>query len=237
MRLSETCDDHLEYQNNTSRKGWLLSIHAGIVKIILWFCKALRPLTSNRQNKGYILPQTETQLYHLCWMDDLKLYARNWKYLSDLLSCVITFRSEIQKKFGLDNAMQNQLNGKRKSGLSIRNLKLVGTRKRLQQCRRMTSISTSDTCKLEVLIIWQLRKKSRLHKAIILEDKKAPPLKLNNKNLNPHLDISSLEQRLINWKSHNMKDRYREIIDSNWMNTEASTAYLRSGNLFRGFYN
>ena len=81
----------------------------------LWFCLALRPLTTmlNNQKKGYNLPQALKPISHLWYMDDLKLYAESKKHLHDLLTCVARFSTDIQMKFGLDKCkMSGMENGK-----------------------------------------------------------------------------------------------------------------------------
>lgn len=89
-------------------------INAGIVQIQrgifqgdalspLWFCMALRPLTSflNSQKKGYSIDR-EIQISHLWYMDDLKLYSSKKEHLQKLLECVGKFSSDVGMKFGLD---------------------------------------------------------------------------------------------------------------------------------------
>lgn len=328
------------------------SIDAGMIEIKrgifqgdtlspLWFCLALRPLTSllNRQKKGYILPQTETQLCHLWYMDDLKLYARNRKYLHDLLSCVTRFSSDIQMKFGLDKCKISCIeNGKwtehtgfeagrgqgmiaamqederyrylgylQARGIDYKAAKETTACTYLQRLRKILKSKLSARNKAKAtntfatsalaysfgVIAWtetelnhlnistrkEFRKQrahhpqssverfhiprshggrgipdivarhheqitnlrayfykkaetSLLHRAIIMEDKKSTPLKLSDRNFNPQLDIPSIQQKLDSWKSKALHGRYREIIDSELMDTEASTAYLRSGSLF-----
>lgn len=70
----------------------------------LWFCLAVKPLTSmlNRQEKGFKLEQPGAQVSHLFYMDDLKLYAENKNHLHSLLDCVGKFSSDVHMKFGLD---------------------------------------------------------------------------------------------------------------------------------------
>lgn len=71
----------------------------------IWFCLALRPLTTilNAQNKGYTLKiQNPYVISHLWYMDDLKLYADSKEHLENLLGCVEKFSRDIGMKFGLD---------------------------------------------------------------------------------------------------------------------------------------
>lgn len=70
----------------------------------LWFCLALRPLTTllNSLKKGYSLPHSKVQISHLWYMDDLKLFARQKNHLQDLLKAVGRFSSDIQMEFGLN---------------------------------------------------------------------------------------------------------------------------------------
>lgn len=70
----------------------------------LWFCMAIRPLTSmlNKQNKGYQLETPGIRLSHLWYMDDLKLYAGKKEHLQLQLDCVKKFSNDIKMTFGLD---------------------------------------------------------------------------------------------------------------------------------------
>lgn len=69
----------------------------------LWFCMALNPLSAmlNRCKYGYTL-DGETQVTHLFYMDDLKLYAKGKQQLQKSLELVGLFSNTIHMKLGLD---------------------------------------------------------------------------------------------------------------------------------------
>lgn len=79
----------------------------------LWFCLALRPLTTflNRQGRGYTIPPTKTELSHLWYMDDLKLYASTNQHLQHLLKCVERFSMDIEMAFGMDKCRISSMRG------------------------------------------------------------------------------------------------------------------------------
>lgn len=81
----------------------------------IWFCLALQPLTTilNNQKKGYELKSNGTQLSHLWYMDDLKLFAKKKEDLHRLLDCVSKFSADIQMAFGLEKCkMAGMVKGK-----------------------------------------------------------------------------------------------------------------------------
>ncbi|XP_044764407.1 uncharacterized protein LOC123320972 [Coccinella septempunctata] len=69
----------------------------------LWFCLALNLLSNmlNRSAYGYSM-NDQTQLTHLFYMDDLKLYARGRKQLEGELELVRKFSADICMTLGLD---------------------------------------------------------------------------------------------------------------------------------------
>lgn len=95
-------------ESNTRHDAGMISVKRGIFQgdslSPLWFCLALRPLTSmlNNLHKGYSLHEGNTNISHLLYMDDLKLYAKTKAHLQDLLKCTEKFSDDIQMKFGLD---------------------------------------------------------------------------------------------------------------------------------------
>ena len=73
---------------------------------------------------------------------------------------------------------------------------------------------------------------SEIHRAIILADKKATPLWLANKDFNPLENSLTPEQQTANWRSKPLHGKYLAAIENIAIDTTASTAYLRHGNLF-----
>lgn len=69
----------------------------------LWFCLALKPLTSmlNNLKLGYVL-RKGFQISHLWYVDDLKVFSSTKEYLHRLLGTVSAFSNDIEMKFGLD---------------------------------------------------------------------------------------------------------------------------------------
>lgn len=94
--------------NDTTRNAGVIKIRRGIFQgdalSPLWFCMALKPLTTrlNSLHKGYKLGNHQTQISHLLYMDDLKLYAESDKHLKTLLDCTTNFSKDIKMEFGLD---------------------------------------------------------------------------------------------------------------------------------------
>ena len=70
----------------------------------LLFCISLIPLSRilSDLNKGYKLYREERDVNHLLYMDDLKLYARNEKMLTEMISTVNIFSQSICMEFGLE---------------------------------------------------------------------------------------------------------------------------------------
>ena len=70
----------------------------------LLFVIALVPLTAilNSLKSGYKIPQTQTKINHLLYMDDLKLYTNTQKQLTSMLNTVNTFTKDIKMEFGLN---------------------------------------------------------------------------------------------------------------------------------------
>ena len=70
----------------------------------LLFVIALVPLTTilNSLKSGYKIPQTQTKINHLLYMDDLKLYTNTQKQLTSMLNTVNTFTKDIKMEFGLN---------------------------------------------------------------------------------------------------------------------------------------
>ncbi|XP_064292512.1 uncharacterized protein LOC135310067 [Plodia interpunctella] len=86
----------------TIKKG----IYQGDSLSPLWFCLALNPLSHllNGLRVGYSLKHdnTETNIDHLIYMDDIKLYAKTKKDIDKLIETTAKFSNDINMKFGLD---------------------------------------------------------------------------------------------------------------------------------------
>ena len=69
----------------------------------LLFVIAMLPLSSvlNESAAGYQLKNEESQITHLLFMDDLKLYGRNEKEINSLVHTIRVFSSDIGMDFGI----------------------------------------------------------------------------------------------------------------------------------------
>ena len=69
----------------------------------LWFCLALNPLSTMlaRTSSGYKLAK-ETEITHLMYVDDIKLFAKSHNDMKHLLELTTNFSNDIQMNFGLD---------------------------------------------------------------------------------------------------------------------------------------
>ena len=68
----------------------------------LLFCIALNPLSTLLDTLPGYQVTSDSQINHLLYMDDLKLYAKNDGQLHSLLSTVEMFSSDVGLSFGLD---------------------------------------------------------------------------------------------------------------------------------------
>lgn len=69
----------------------------------LWFCLALNPLSGMLNRSGYGYPlDNQTNISHLFYMDDLKLYARNREQLRGSLELVRSFSKAVCMELGMD---------------------------------------------------------------------------------------------------------------------------------------
>ncbi|XP_047019155.1 uncharacterized protein LOC124637519 [Helicoverpa zea] len=72
----------------------------------LWFCLALNPLSHmlNKSQIGYTIktPQKHTNLTHLMYMDDIKLYSDSTHSLHRLADITQSFSNDIHMEFGID---------------------------------------------------------------------------------------------------------------------------------------
>lgn len=73
---------------------------------------------------------------------------------------------------------------------------------------------------------------SALHHAIVRADVKITPLKLADRSLDLAAEIPTPEQQIQTWKSKPLHGKYVATLESTYIDKSASTAYLRSGNLF-----
>ena len=64
----------------------------------------------NRLNKGFKI-ESNQQMSHLFYMDDLKTFTRTEAHLSKALSIVKTFTDDISMEFGLDECAVAMLKG------------------------------------------------------------------------------------------------------------------------------
>ncbi|KAL0867793.1 hypothetical protein ABMA27_008500 [Loxostege sticticalis] len=68
----------------------------------LWFCLALNPLSNLLSHQiGYKLTK-DTNISHLMYMDDIKLFTNSEKNLQQLIDITSYFSKDINMKFGLD---------------------------------------------------------------------------------------------------------------------------------------
>ncbi|CAH1976142.1 unnamed protein product, partial [Acanthoscelides obtectus] len=73
---------------------------------------------------------------------------------------------------------------------------------------------------------------SEIHHAIIRADSKATPLRLADQSFSLSGDQLMPDQQLQQWKIKALHGKYRTLLENDNIDTFASTAYLRSGNLF-----
>jgi hypothetical protein len=105
--------------NQELMQSRLVKINTGIFQgdslSPLLFCIALIPLTNelNRSKCGCQVYGTERKIYHLLYMDDLKLTGRSEEELRNEIKIVKTFSNDIKLKFGLEKCARISLkNGK-----------------------------------------------------------------------------------------------------------------------------
>ena len=85
-----------------------------------FFCLALVPLSCELNNKGYGYNIYGEKINHLFYMDNLKLYDKNYYKLAGLLKTIKTFIDDIGMTFGLDKcAKATFIRGKLKYTSSI----------------------------------------------------------------------------------------------------------------------
>ncbi|KAJ0173873.1 hypothetical protein K1T71_011022 [Dendrolimus kikuchii] len=93
----------------------------------LWFCLALNPLSQelNRSQLGFDIQLNRcnlSQITHLLYMDDLKLYSDSNRNITALLDITKTFSQDIRMDFGLDKCRRlNIRKGKNEDGNYIIN--------------------------------------------------------------------------------------------------------------------
>lgn len=77
----------------------------------LLFCMALIPLSHELQEapQGYKLPEDQ-KLEHLLYMDDLKLYARDYRELQQLIQIVKNFSLDVNMDLGLEKCGKTMFN-------------------------------------------------------------------------------------------------------------------------------
>jgi hypothetical protein len=70
----------------------------------LLFCICVLPLTEqlNKLNTGYEEHTTKTKIFHLLYIDDLKLIAKSEEELQKQIQTVKNFSDDICMEFGLD---------------------------------------------------------------------------------------------------------------------------------------
>ena len=82
----------------------------------LLFVMVMIPLSQKlkRMSEGYHLPHDQRKINHLLFMDDLKLYGKNEKQVSELVRTVESFSKDIRMEFGMSKcAVLHVVKGKR----------------------------------------------------------------------------------------------------------------------------
>jgi len=79
----------------------------------LWFCLALYPLSAMLKNDtdGYVLKNKNGNLEritHLCYMDEIKLYAKTKYEMEGIMKKVEQFSKDIQMNFGMAKCRKPQ---------------------------------------------------------------------------------------------------------------------------------
>ena len=54
---------------------------------------------------GYKLSKSQEKIYHLMYMDDIELFAKNGKELETLIQTVRIYSQDIGREFGIENAL------------------------------------------------------------------------------------------------------------------------------------
>ena len=117
-KVSPVLVSYIRHSMNTWQTTMILnyssgSIEATPIRIIrgifqedslppLLFCLSLAPLRNLLKATDLGYEMKKERFYHLLYMDDLKLYAKNDKQLERLLTIVKKFSDNIQMQFGLD---------------------------------------------------------------------------------------------------------------------------------------
>ena len=71
-------------------------------------------------SEGYRLPHDQRKINHLLFMDDLKLYGKNEKQVTELVRTVESFSKDIRMEFGMSKcAVMHVVKGKRHRGLEL----------------------------------------------------------------------------------------------------------------------
>ncbi|KAL1446751.1 hypothetical protein WDU94_005638 [Cyamophila willieti] len=93
IHLNETTTDEIFFKRG---------LYQGDSYSSLWFCLAINPLSTilNSMNTGYKVDGTN--ITHLLYMDDLKLFASSVVNLKKIISVVHSFSEDIRMSFGLD---------------------------------------------------------------------------------------------------------------------------------------
>ena len=77
----------------------------------LLFCGTPIPLSKLLNNTGYGYKIYDNTINHLFYMDDLKLFAKNYQQLQGLLNIVKQFSDDIPMEFGLDKCAEATFSG------------------------------------------------------------------------------------------------------------------------------
>ena len=106
-KLTVKSHDKMEPINIKIKRG----IYQGDALSALWFCIAINPLSNTLNNKkcGYKVPNSNQQVSHLIYMDDLKLFSETNADLKKLLRITEEFSNDIKMNFGLDKCRTNSI--------------------------------------------------------------------------------------------------------------------------------
>lgn len=77
----------------------------------LWFCIAINPLSAalNSKKNGYKVTNTDMEISHLLYMDDIKIFSSNQPNLKKLLRVTEIFSKDIAMNFGLTKCRVNSI--------------------------------------------------------------------------------------------------------------------------------
>ncbi|KAL0859464.1 hypothetical protein ABMA27_010634 [Loxostege sticticalis] len=229
----------------------------------LWFCLALNPLSNllNDSNAGYPLKHkitntdrlTTTQINHLMYMDDIKLYAQSQNSLYQLANLTEQFSQDICMEFGIDKckinaikAGQNQQHSYQlDSGQQINSLekkevyKYLGYNQAKQIQYKDTKIKLVQQFKHRLNSLMKSQLYSRnLTKAIntfaatVQADIKFTPLNLQDTSTQINETQVTTQTKIQEWARKSLHGRHRHDLCQPNVDKLASNAWLGRGELF-----